>query len=159
MSPSQTMALRQQTHRSNGGHADRVAVGGLGRHIDDEARQVVGTLLPAESVELLFAIVDGRSGDDQPVSRTGVISDEFWAAVEPTLPSVGGKRGRRWHDHREAIAWPFRRDSPRRDPPEDMVPRPVDDEDALLTQLAGRASYRRTGALRHDAKAPLLNGA
>jgi transposase len=64
-------------------------------------------------------------GDDRVVTRTGVISDEFWAVVEPVLPTAEGKRGRRWRDHREvleAIAWPFRTGSPWRDLPEDLVP-------------------------------------
>jgi transposase len=64
-------------------------------------------------------------GDDRVVTRTGVISDEFWAVVEPVLPTAEGKRGRRWRDHREvleAIAWRFRTGSPWRDLPEDLVP-------------------------------------
>ena len=41
----------------------------------------------------------------------GVISDEFWAAVESVMPSDEGKRGNRFGDHRlilEGIAWRFR---------------------------------------------------
>lgn len=59
------------------------------------------------------------------MSRTGVISDEFWAVVEPLLPSAEGKRGRPWRDHRqvlEAIAWRYRTGSPWRDVPADIVP-------------------------------------
>jgi transposase len=69
--------------------------------------------------------VGGSVGDDRVVTRTGVISDEFWAVVEPVLPTAEGKRGRRWRDHREvleAIAWRFRTGSPWRDLPEDLVP-------------------------------------
>jgi putative transposase len=64
-------------------------------------------------------------GDDRVVTRTGVISDEFWAVVEPVLPTAEGKRGRRWRDHREvleAIAWRFRTGSPWRDLPADFGP-------------------------------------
>jgi transposase len=54
--------------------------------------------------------------------RTGVISDEFWAVVEPILPAYGGRRGRPWNDHRtvlEGICWRYRTGSPWRDvPPE-----------------------------------------
>lgn len=59
------------------------------------------------------------------MARTGVISDELWAVVEPLLPSAEGKRGRRWRDHREvleAIAWRYRAGCPWRDLPADMVP-------------------------------------
>ena len=59
------------------------------------------------------------------MTRTGVISDELWAVVEPLLPSAEGKRGRRWRDHREvleAIAWRFRTGCPWRDLPEGWVP-------------------------------------
>ena len=59
------------------------------------------------------------------MARMGVISDEFWALVEPLLPSAEGKRGRRWRDHREvleAIAWRYRTGCPWRDLPADSVP-------------------------------------
>jgi putative transposase len=59
-------------------------------------------------------------GDDRVVSRAGLISDELWAVVEPVLPTAEGKRGRRWCDHREVLET-FRRGSPWRDLPEDMV--------------------------------------
>jgi putative transposase len=54
------------------------------------------------------------------VFRSGVISDELWAVLEPVLPSGQGRRGRPWNDHRltlEAIAWRFRTGSPWRDLP------------------------------------------
>jgi putative transposase len=54
------------------------------------------------------------------VLRSGVISDELWAVVEPVLPSGAGRRGRPWNDHRltlEAIAWRFRTGAPWRDLP------------------------------------------
>jgi len=57
--------------------------------------------------------------------RTGVISDELWEKIEPTLPSDAGRRGRRFRDHRqvlEAIAWRFRTGSPWRDVPADFGP-------------------------------------
>ena len=57
--------------------------------------------------------------------RTGVISDEFWAVVEPLMPSHEGKRGNRFRDHREvleAIAWRFRTGSPWRDLPAEFGP-------------------------------------
>lgn len=55
----------------------------------------------------------------------GVISDEFWAAVEPVMPSDVGKRGGRFGDHRlilEGITWRFRTGSPWRDLPADFGP-------------------------------------
>src|ERR1700746_630636 len=55
----------------------------------------------------------------------GVISDEFWAAVESLMPSDEGKRGNRFGDHRlilEGIAWRFRTGSPWRDLPADFGP-------------------------------------
>jgi len=65
------------------------------------------------------------TGDDCPVTRMGVISDEFWAAVESVMPSDEGKRGNRFGDHRlilEGIAWRFRTGSPWRDLPADFGP-------------------------------------
>jgi transposase len=59
------------------------------------------------------------------MTRSGVISDEFWAAVEALMPSDVGKRGRRFGDHRlilEGIAWRFRTGSPWRDVPEEFGP-------------------------------------
>jgi transposase len=52
--------------------------------------------------------------------RDGVFSDEFWAVVEPILPSSKGRPGRPWTDHRralEGIAWRYRTGSPWRDLP------------------------------------------
>jgi putative transposase len=52
--------------------------------------------------------------------RSGVISDELWAVLEPVLPVRGGRRGRPWNDHRltlEAICWRYRTGSPWRDLP------------------------------------------
>ncbi|WP_152344721.1 hypothetical protein, partial [Mycobacterium tuberculosis] len=34
------------------------------------------------------------ASEDWPVTRVGVISDEFWAVVEPLMPSHEGKPGR-----------------------------------------------------------------
>lgn len=68
---------------------------------------------------------DVLNSDDWPVTRTGVISDEFWAAVESVMPSDVGKRGGRFGDHRlilEGIAWRFRTGSPWRDLPADFGP-------------------------------------
>lgn len=65
------------------------------------------------------------SSDDFGVTRMGVISDEFWAAVESVMPSSEGKRGGRFGDHRlmlEGIAWRFRTGSPWRDLPADFGP-------------------------------------
>lgn len=62
---------------------------------------------------------------DWPVTRMGVISDEFWAVVEPLMPSHGGKRGRRFGDHwliLEGIACRFRTGSPWRDLPAEFGP-------------------------------------
>jgi putative transposase len=55
------------------------------------------------------------------VFRSGVISDQLWAVIEPVLPSGAGRRGRPWNDHRrtlEGIAWRFRAGCPWRDLPE-----------------------------------------
>jgi putative transposase len=55
------------------------------------------------------------TSQDWAVTRMGVISDEFWAVVEPLMPSDEGKRGGRFGDHRlilEGIAWRFRTGSP-----------------------------------------------
>jgi transposase len=55
--------------------------------------------------------------------RDGVFSDEFWAVVEPVLPSSSGRRGRPWNDHRrvlEGIAWRYRTGSPWRDLPDEF---------------------------------------
>jgi putative transposase len=65
------------------------------------------------------------TGQDWLVTRIGVISDEFWAVVEPLMPSHVGKRGNRFGDHRlmlEGIAWRFRTGCPWRDLPADFGP-------------------------------------
>lgn len=65
------------------------------------------------------------ASEDWPVTRVGVISDEFWAVVEPLMPSHEGKPGRRFSDHRlilEGIAWRFRTGSPWRDLPAEFGP-------------------------------------
>ncbi len=57
--------------------------------------------------------------------RQGQISDEFWAVVEPLLPTSQGRRGRPWADHRlvlEGICWRYRTGSPWRDVPEEFGP-------------------------------------
>ncbi len=57
--------------------------------------------------------------------RMGQVSDEFWAVVEPLLPSSEGRRGRPWSDHRrvlEGICWRYRTGSPWRDVPEQFGP-------------------------------------
>lgn len=59
------------------------------------------------------------------MTRTGVITDEFWELVESLMPSDVGKRGRRFGDHRmilEGIAWRFRTGAPWRDVPADFGP-------------------------------------
>ena len=59
------------------------------------------------------------------MTRMDVISDGFWAMVEPLMPSDEGKRGRRFADHRlilEAITWRFRTGAPWRDLPADFGP-------------------------------------
>jgi transposase len=58
--------------------------------------------------------------DDLGMVRDGVFSDDFWAVVEPVLPSSSGRRGRPWNDHRrtlEGIAWRYRTGTPWRDLP------------------------------------------
>lgn len=57
--------------------------------------------------------------------RQGQVSDEFWAIVEPLLPSSEGRRGRRWSDHRrilEGICWRYRTGLPWRDVPAEFGP-------------------------------------
>lgn len=57
--------------------------------------------------------------------RQGQLSDEFWAIVEPLLPSSQGRRGRPWADHRqvmEGICWRYRTGSPWRDLPKEFGP-------------------------------------
>lgn len=57
--------------------------------------------------------------------RMSVLSDEFWAIVEPLLPSSQGRRGRPWADHRqvmEGICWRYRTGSPWRDVPQEFGP-------------------------------------
>src|SRR3954454_30009 len=57
--------------------------------------------------------------------RTGVLSDEAWARIEPLLPSSQGKRGGRWREHRqvvEAVVSRYRTGSPWRDLPEEFGP-------------------------------------
>ena|SRR6478672_6797827 len=57
------------------------------------------------------------------MTRTAVISDSFWAVIEPVMPSSAGQRGRPWNDHRatlEAIAWRFRTGAPWRDVPPEL---------------------------------------
>ena len=65
-------------------------------------------------------ILSGVVRDDLGMVRDGVFSDEFWAVVEPILPSSKGRPGRPWTDHRralEGIAWRYRTGSPWRDLP------------------------------------------
>ena len=55
------------------------------------------------------------------MARSGVLSDEAWARIEPLLPSSVGRRGGRWRNHRqviEGIAWRYRTGSPWRDVPD-----------------------------------------
>ena len=56
--------------------------------------------------------------------RSGAISDELWAELEPLLPH-GARRGRPWRDHRlmlEAICWRFRVGAPWLDLPSECGP-------------------------------------
>lgn len=57
--------------------------------------------------------------------RSGVISDQLWAVLEPVLPSGAGRQGRPWRDHRwvlEGICWRFRTGAPWRDVPAEFGP-------------------------------------
>ena len=70
-------------------------------------------------------ILSGVVRDDLGMVRDGVFSDEFWAVVEPILPSSKGRPGRPWTDHRralEGIAWRYRTGSPWRDLPVEFGP-------------------------------------
>ena len=57
--------------------------------------------------------------------REGLISEDFWAVVEPLLPPARNGRGRPWADHRrvlEGICWRYRTGSPWRDLPVEFGP-------------------------------------
>lgn len=59
------------------------------------------------------------------MTRSGVISDDFWLAVEPLLPVPRARPGRPWADHRtmlEGICWRYRTGSPWRDLPAEFGP-------------------------------------
>lgn len=59
------------------------------------------------------------------MTRTGVICDDLWAILEPTLPAQRGHSGRPWNDHRltlEGICWRYRTGSPWRDLPAEFGP-------------------------------------
>ncbi len=59
------------------------------------------------------------------MTRSGVLTDQAWARIEPLLPSSKGKRGGRWRNHREvieAIAWRYRTGAPWRDLPSSFGP-------------------------------------
>ena len=52
--------------------------------------------------------------------KRGEFTDEAWARIAPLLPG-NGRRGGRWHDHREVIndiLWKLRTGAPWRDLPE-----------------------------------------
>jgi transposase len=58
------------------------------------------------------------------MTRSGVISDELWAVIEPVLPAQG-HQGRPWRSHRdvlEAICWRYRVGAPWRDLPAEFGP-------------------------------------
>ena len=55
--------------------------------------------------------------------RTGGITDELWALIEPLLPDSTGRQGRPWNDHRltlDGIVWRFRVGAPWRDLPDEF---------------------------------------
>ncbi len=84
----------------------------------NDAVQYAHNRRPVSSACLLISVA--RAVDDLHMARVGVISDEFWAVVEPLLPANGGRRGRPWNAHREvleAICWRYRTGSPWRDLP------------------------------------------
>ena len=57
--------------------------------------------------------------------RTGVLTDEMWAQVEPLLPSSQGRPGRPFRDHRqvvEGVVYRLRTGVPWRDLPEQFGP-------------------------------------
>lgn len=59
------------------------------------------------------------------MTRSGQVSDEFWAIVEPLMPEPTGGAGRPWADHRtvlEGICWRYRTGSPWRDVPAEFGP-------------------------------------
>ncbi len=59
------------------------------------------------------------------MARSGVLSDEAWARLEPLLPSSNGVRGRPFRDHRqvlEGIAFRYRTGCAWRDLPEEFGP-------------------------------------
>ncbi len=59
------------------------------------------------------------------MARSGVLSDEVWARLEPLLPSSDRTRGRPFRDHRqvlEGIVFRYRTGCAWRDLPEDFGP-------------------------------------
>lgn len=59
------------------------------------------------------------------MTRSGLVSDDFWLLVEPLLPVSRARPGRPWADHRtvlEGICWRYRTGSPWRDLPADFGP-------------------------------------
>ena len=59
------------------------------------------------------------------MARSGVLSDEAWARLEPLLPSSAGVRGRPFRDHRqvlEGIVFRYRTGCAWRDLPEEFGP-------------------------------------
>src|ERR1700682_1218825 len=96
------------------------------RAATSNARRVLPTPpTPVNGTRACLPNLKALTGDEWPVTRMGVISDEFWAAVESLMPSDVGKRGNRFGDHRlilEGIAWRFRTGSPWRDLPADFGP-------------------------------------
>ena len=59
------------------------------------------------------------------VSRTAVLTDDQWELIEPLMPSLDGRPGRRFRDHRmvvEGIIYRYRVGIPWRDLPECFGP-------------------------------------
>ena len=94
------------------------------RHAGKTTRCGSRTTASQRSARACLPNIHVLTSEDWAVTRIGVISDEFWAAVESVMPSDEGKRGNRFGDHRlilEGIER-FRTGSPWRDLPADFGP-------------------------------------
>jgi transposase len=97
--------------------------------------------------------------------RAGVVSDELWEVLEPTMPQDAGRRGRPWNDHRltlEGIIWRYRAGAPWRDLPAEFGPyQSVWQRHRRWstdgTYLAMVAAVQRVGELSEDEVAAVIS--
>ena len=69
------------------------------RHAGKTTRCGSRTTASQRSARACLPNIHVLTSEDWAVTRIGVISDEFWAAVESVMPSDEGKRGNRFGDH------------------------------------------------------------